>query len=149
MRALHRPPGSGTASYGLCHTWGMDLWGQLIGRKDQTLVVVEATGWVEMPASAALDRTLERRRQREKWTDAEEGHDFHVLLARRRRGMTSLRPDLIDVDVFGVTAAVLDQSSAEHVLDQMRAADATATAAKARATCREDGTWKVEVLLGA
>lgn len=125
----------------------MDLWGQLIGKKEQTLVVVEGEDWFEVPASRALDKSLTRRSSKEEWTDSDEGHEFHVLLTRSDSRDRTAGGILLEILVNGVLVAQVGPDTAGNVIEQMRLNDAYAAAAQARARLGSDGHWQLRVLL--
>ncbi len=123
----------------------MDLWGQWVGKKDPTLIVLEGGQWRDVTVEKKLARALEKRAEREKWDDVSEGHEFYALIVRRASSMMAPTPDLLDVDVCGVTVMTLTIDEVEDVLEQMRVSDATATAAPARAVRDAEGIWLLSV----
>lgn len=125
----------------------MDLWGQLIGKKEQTLVVVDGEDWHEVPPSRALDRSLAKRATKEGWTDSEGGHEFHVLLTRSDSRDTTTRDILVEIVVGGILAERLGPDRAGRAIEQMRTNGAFATAAQATARVDAEGRWTVRVLL--
>lgn len=128
----------------------MDLWGRLIGKKEQTLVVVEGEDWFEVTPSRPLDRTLDRRAAKERWEDAGEGHELHVLLTRTDARDRATDGILLEVLVNGVVTDRLGSDTVGRAIDQMRVNDAYAAAAHAVATrsAAPDGThWALRVRL--
>ena len=125
----------------------MDLWGRLIGKKEQTLVVVEGEDWFEVTPSRPLDRTLDRRAAKEQWKDAEGGHAFHVLVTRSDSRDQTSAGILLEVVVNGVVTDRLGHDTADHAIEQMRVNDTYAAAAQALARLGSDGHWQLRVLL--
>lgn len=128
----------------------MDLWGQLIGKKEQNLVVVEGEEWVGLTASRALDRSMDRRAAKEGWEDSGEGHEFHVLLTRTDARDRTTAGIQLEVLVNGVVTDRLGSDTVGRAIEQMRVNDAYAAAARAVATrsASPDGTrWTLRVEL--
>ncbi|QWW19432.1 hypothetical protein I6B53_10165 [Schaalia sp. 19OD2882] len=125
----------------------MDLWSQLIGRKDPTLVVVEAEGWLTLPTTAAVERAMERRCAKEAWTDAssEQGHEFHVLVVRP--GSMFGLGNRLQIQSLGDVLADLDPEVSRAAIEQMAADSVTTTAARALARKDEGGAWQVKVAI--
>ncbi|MDO4259215.1 MAG: hypothetical protein Q4C87_06820 [Actinomycetaceae bacterium] len=119
----------------------MDLWGQLIGRKDPSIVALQSENWVDIPSSPGLQTALSRRAHKEVW---EVGPEVpHFVLATLRLDYLG-KPASLEILSGGVPLARFTPDEVPGAIREMVNAQVTSVAAKALARY-EGGTWSLKV----
>ncbi|QPK81481.1 hypothetical protein G7Y41_01020 [Schaalia sp. ZJ405] len=124
----------------------MDFFQKLFGVHEPTLMVIESDRWLTIPQSAEVDRAIERRARKERWSDHREkpGHEFHSIASIRGGGTSGY----LEIQSLGYVLCSLSHEDSASALEQMRADNGLrATSVRCRAFLDEDERWLVSLNL--